>query len=347
MSYRIAFVASTRNPSRFRHDPSYIYRCENLAHALDALGQRTQLIHLHDFPMQERFDLVVFHRPRWSLRLAFLLRSLKRFGTTTIADIDDLIFDPRCARYNPGVMNQLVPLRQVRRLYRRHQAALQKFDRITVATRPLADEISRRWPEANTSIVPNAIFHAWRGQAMEDMSRAKDGQRILTYFPGTRSHDRDFTLIQPAVEAFLHQYPDIKLRITGHLDVPLRARPGQIEQRAKVSFTEYAKEFRSAWVNLAPLERTPFNRCKSALKVTEAAYWGVPTLCSAIPDAQRLTEAGAIPVAKEEDWYGQLEAFLEPDFYHRMTHNLTNRIVQHADIDQIADDFMNFSGITR
>ena len=87
------------------------------------------------------------------------------------------------------------------------------------------------------------------------------------------------------------------------LDLPAT----QVLRATKVPFAVYPQQFAGAWVNLAPLEDTPFNASKSALKVLEAGYWGLPTLCSPTPDYARFADAGALLASDPDAWLHWLE----------------------------------------
>lgn len=326
-----AFVACNRNAERFREDPSFIYRCQNMAAALTAAGHQVSLFHLTKFPFGKHFDAVVFHRPHRTLRFDLTLFRLKGHKRCVlIADVDDLIFDEAYAEFSPGVVNGLVPLPATRKKFLAHRLALGKFDLITVSTLPLAEHIATSFPTARVEIFPNAVPLAWRKAEGSPLRLEKE--QVISYFPGTRSHDRDFSVIVEPLARFLAKYPQSRLQVTGPLDFELPARTAQVLLRAKVPFDVYPALFREAWVNLAPLESTPFNRCKSALKVLEAGYWNVPTLCSPSPDTERFIGAGALPAGTPDLWFEQLESLLDPDRYRTLTEKLRERVLKIADI---------------
>ncbi len=327
-----AFVACNRNAARFGEDPSFIYRCKNMAAALKAAGHHVSLFHLSTFPLRKRFDAVIFHRPRRTLRFHLNLHSYKQLNSQCVlaADVDDLIFDETFAEFSPGVINNLVSLTKTRKDYQANRLALNEFDLITVSTAPLAEHVTNTFPAARVVILPNAVPLMWR--KAEEAALPIEKEPILTYFPGTRSHDRDFAGIVEPLARFLAKYPQSRLQVTGPLHFDLAARPGQILQVKKVPFDVYSTLFRKAWVNLAPLQSTPFNRCKSALKVLEAGYWQVPTVCSSIPDTERFIDAGAFLATTPDAWFDQLESLLDPERYRRVTEKLRERVLKLADV---------------
>jgi len=339
---RFAFVACNRNSSLFRADPSYIYRCENLAAALESAGHQVTLLHLKSLALFNRFDVMVFHRPRWSPSLFAALTLLRRRSTVLVADFDDLVFEEGFAAASPGVVNGLVSLASTRSNFKAARRALALFDRITVSTEPLAGHVRDCFPSARVAIVPNAVHAAWQRHA--EQQTQTPARPVITYFPGTRSHDRDFATVAVALERFLEKYPEARLQVTGPLNFSLPSRAGQVVQREKVPFAEYHRHVREGWVNLAPLEDTPFNRCKSALKVLEAGFWNIPTVCSPIPDALRFEGAGALLADGEEAWFGWLESMLDPEKYQAVTCGLRERVLQVAQVEEVARGMVDFLG---
>ncbi len=328
---QFAFVACNRNAGRFRDDPSFIYRCENMAAALRAGGHQVSLFHLTKFPLGKRFDAVVFHRPRQSVRFALTLLLLKRLKHCVLtADLDDLVFDEALAEFSPGVVNGLVSLTTARKNFLAHRKAMNRLDLLTVSTDPLEKHTRALFPAAQVVTIPNAVPLVWR-KAVERVHQGKK-ELVVTYFPGTRSHDRDFSLIAEPLTAFLKKHSKTRLQVTGPLNFALQARPGQIIHREKVSFENYPHLFQDSWVNLAPLESTPFNQCKSALKVMEAGFWTIPTVCSPTSDTERFTGAGALQADKPRDWLQHLEALLDPGYYQVVSDKLRERTLKMADV---------------
>lgn len=338
----IAFVACNKNPSRFDADPSYIYRCENLGAGLREAGAKVWLGHLSRFPWHRHFDWVVFHRPKATWRFRILQAWLRSRGTGMSADFDDLVFDPSFAPYSPGVLNGLAGLPETIRSFALHQAALASFSAVTVSTQPLAEAVAGHFGQTEVLVLPNAVHWSWHS-----MPQAKPpvwpGRPIIGYFPGTRSHDRDFALVSESLSRVLDKHPEVVLRVTGPLTFAVKARSTQIEHHEKLSFPHFHEGFSRVSVNLAPLEATPFTRCKSAIKVIEAAFWNIPTICSPLPDAERLVDHGALSAADPEAFEGWLERLLrEPDFYAGISTGLRQRVLEQANVYKLAHEWLGW-----
>lgn len=342
---RICFVATNRKRDRFRGDPSFIYRCENIGLFLERLGHDVRFVHLAHAPTPASVDLVVFHRPRASWRLRWVLSRLRRAGVVAIADVDDLVFDEAYAQYSPGVVNGINSLFFTRRIFRAHRLALSWFSHLSTSTEALVERLRSQYPLAKVALLTNSVHMNWLSLPRE-AEAPQDGARVLTYLPGTRSHDQDFALMAEPLARFLMDRPEVSLHITGPLGFHLPARAGQVVHRPKVPFDQYAERLRGAWANLAPLEATPFNRSKSALKVLEAGFWGIPTLCSPNLDMARFLGAGAV-VVEDHDWYASLTRLRDDAVYSGLTADLSAKVLARANGADQADQLLELAALAR
>lgn len=339
---RIAFIACNKRADLYDRDPSFVYRCMNLAYGVKKHGHEVWCGHLKQFAWHLAWDVVVFHRPRSAWRLNLLMYWLRRRGVRVLADVDDLIMNPELARFSPGVMNGLVSLSKTQKLFRKHYKALDAVSGISVSTSPLAAQVHALWPDMPMVVVPNALHHEWLHRKPAEQGGAAP---VLAYMSGTRSHDRDFAMITPVLERVLRRHPHAQLKLTGPLNISLNARSGQVIQQEKLLFKDYYRCFDDVTVNLAPLEQSPFTQCKSALKVIEAAWWNIPTICSELPDAERLNGAGALCAHTADDFEEHLENVLiiAKDNNNKYDKILRDRIQPLADISSTSRIWLNFA----
>lgn len=332
----IAFVSSHPRSRYFRADGSFIYRCENLGLALAALGHRVSFHHLDSLLTGAAdFDVAVFMRPSDSLRLRWVARRLLRRGCRMVADFDDLIFHPDFAEVRPSVLLGDASVASTRRKFRRNQNALSSFDRVLLSTGELGRRFAESYPGREMMVIPNASHRSWRG-----LERSSAVPRRVTYFSGTRTHDRDFALALPALKRLLAERDDFVLQIVGPLGLDW-THP-RVQRVEKVPFSEFADLVRSSYINLAPLEDTPFNRCKSALKAIEAGCLGVPTVASPLGDYLRVATQGVLFASDEEQWHAQLRFALDEANHADISEGLAERMLQLSNVDQFARDFLRF-----
>lgn len=322
-------------------DPSFIYRCENMALALQSCGHQIKLLHYTQLSSSEHYDIVIFHRPSYRFAFSWLLYRLRKRGTVVLADVDDLIFDTTYSSVSPGVVNQLVSIKQTEKMFKANAKALAQFDMLTTSTQPLADKLQQQYPGSRILLLPNTVHQSW----YQHNATQHSDTRYVTYFPGTRSHDRDFASIAAPLAEFLHQHPDIQLHITGVLNCTLTCRPQQLIRHDKQPFAQYAQHVARSWVNLAPLEATEFNQHKSALKAIEASYFNAPTIATPIPDMQRLSHCGAILATEEHQWFDQLSKLTDDDYYQQQSWQLRQRLLNTANIAQQAERLIQFVSI--
>lgn len=335
---RIAFLACNKNPALFHNDASYRYRCENLALMLRDLGHEVTLSHHRNFKPETRYDIIVFHRPSDSWHFRRALTRCRNTGAQLIADVDDLIIHPQWAVYSPGVLNGLLSLKKTEEQYRKNQAALACFSKFTTSTPPLAEKLELVFSGA-VRVIPNAPHQLWKTIAPITLAEQLP---LLTYFPGTRSHQRDFASIEAPLKVFLDEYPHFKLAITGVMDAPTGIRPEQLSRQGKQPFEHYAALVSTSWINLSPLEPTPFNQCKSALKTIEAAFWNKPTVSSPTSDAMRYEHRGALIAEGQNDWYTQLSRLADPEFYDQYTTSLAKKASDQALPQDLTTTFLSF-----
>jgi len=341
-SLRIAFLASNKDPARFQYDASYRYRSENLALMLREQGHDVSLCHYRDFkPKNAQFDIIVFHRPsdNWHFRRA--LARCKKTGAQLIADVDDLIIHPKWASFSPGVLNNLLPAKKIEAQFKMNFVALSHFDKLTTSTTALAQRLLETF-SADVQVIPNAPHQTWKHSSTHTTKIEKPS---LTYFPGTASHDRDFARIVEPLNDFLSDHPHVTLNITGIMNAPIGIKSKQLKLKDKQPFDVYATEVSKSWINLSPLESTPFNECKSALKTIEAAFWGRPTISSPNSDNLRYEGCGAFIAKDNNDWFNQLSSLINPDIYQKEVFNISKRAQALSLPKKITGDFLTFGGI--
>jgi glycosyltransferase involved in cell wall biosynthesis len=311
---------------------------------LSDLGHETSCIHRKNFGTDSKGSIVTFHRPRetWSWQRWMRARGFPS-AAKHIAEVDDLVFDPALAAHSPAVRNRHKSLWSTRRLFRGNGRALARFDRISTSTEPLASHLRNHFPKANVEVFPNCIPCAWRSLPISPLPTQA---RTLTYFPGTRGHNADFAMIAGAVRKFLASHPDWHLLVAGPLEFKLGAAQHQVRHLERVDFERYHEIVRRGAINLAPLEDSPFNQCKSALKIMEAGFFGIPSVASAIPDAERFAGDGVEFASSPNEWIEALcrlaSRFPYGDLWREQ---LRSRIVRNASIEREAARWTGWLGL--
>jgi glycosyltransferase involved in cell wall biosynthesis len=288
------------------------YRINNLCELLSG----ADIVVKRRLPSQirARVATVCVIRPLVTPPLLAELALLRDRGVHLVADFDDLLFAGPVSGL-PGSVGGATSTAVLDARLEGYAAALTAFDAFTVSTRPLREQILQRVPAAKVAVVPNGLSEAWvrQGRALYDAFQPGD-PLIIRYFAGSPSHDEDFATVVEPIRRFLIDHPEVRLEVIGPIRADLSIFPeGRAALLPPVPYETLPKLIAKSWVNIAPLCRSEYAECKSALKVLEAAAFGCPTLASANDDVKRHHEQGA-PVRlceTAEDWQRELERSLD------------------------------------
>jgi len=308
----------------------------NLASGLKNKGVLNFIGHFKDFSTNKNTQYILLHRPVYSLSLEFFIRRMRRKGVKIIADVDDLIIHPDFSEYSPAVVNNILSKKKVSQRFLKNYKALRLCDHIICSTEQLSIHLNEYFNNMPITVLHNCVFHTWDKKISSTSPNKK-----ISYFSGTNSHDRDFNLIKEPLEAFLKETPSAHLDIVGPLKISLDVSESQLTIINKVPFNEYENLVRRSSINLAPLENSVFNQCKSALKAIEAGAFGIPTIFSPNGDADRFSGSSVLIAKTSEDWYKHLKS-LSDDTNNAFDHSLCYEdTVKKADVSQMTDKFFS------
>ncbi len=236
-----------------------------------------------------------------------LVEHVKRTGAALIFDLDDdlLTVPPE----HPEAAALAPKAEVVAYLVRAADTVRTSTAALAARIAPLAGQVQ---------IAANALDERiWLPRPRELVGRY-DGIRILCM--GTMTHDADFAMLLPALTEIHRQFGDqIRLDLIGFvagLEVPSWIRRLAPTPHAGRSYAGFVHWLRSAgtWdIGLAPLAETPFNVCKSAIKVLDHAALGLASVASDVP-AYRASPAdgigGILVPNTTEAWYETLSRLI-------------------------------------
>jgi GT2 family glycosyltransferase/glycosyltransferase involved in cell wall biosynthesis len=228
-------------------------------------------------------------------------RAMGERGIPLVLELDDNLFEPRDA--STGTADQ----RQIDTLV--HLAGVSSLT--IVSTPPLA-AVAREHAE-RVAIVPNMLDERlWMpadGEPDPTFRRTGDrGLRIL--YMGSLTHSRDLDLLRPAFDLLADQGTEIQLEVVGgeprsNGDRWYERTSPPPNHSSYPRFVPWLRSQRHRWdLAVAPLEDTPFNRCKSDLKLLEYAALGLPGAYSdvGVYESCRHEENGLLVSNEPEAW---------------------------------------------
>ncbi len=291
--------------------------------ALRQDGYLTRIMPLHEFLRSGQrelrlgtFDTIIFHRTRCGDRLARLIKQAVDRGILCIADFDDdLVSDAYVDRL---VDNARASRELIEDDATQFRALLAACGHATCTTTTLLNLV-RHLAVARTALLPNCLSDellvasntAFRNAADRDTGAAIR----IGYASGSATHDADFSIVHPVLDHLLTQHPNLHLCLIGELDAA--AFSSAVRDRVqRVPFMEHWKlpfTLATLDINIAPLQPTGFNECKSPLKFLEAAVVGVPTVASGTEPFRAAIEHGSTGFIANiaADWHDTLQALIE------------------------------------
>jgi glycosyltransferase involved in cell wall biosynthesis len=144
---------------------------------------------------------------------------------------------------------------------------------------------------------------------------------------GTMTHDADFAVLLPALTEIHRRFGDqIRIDMIGFVartEVPTwvrRLAPTPHAARSYAGFVHWLRSCANWDIGLAPLADTPFNTCKSAIKVLDHAALGLASVASDVP-AYRASPAdgigGILVPNTTEAWYEALSRLIRDAAWRR------------------------------
>lgn len=280
------------------------YRIEQLAAFWEGQGVACDFSHYEDIPRATRLLQQATHLCEYRLETSPLTSmyryEARRLGMPVLFDIDDPLFSVSAYETYHN-MTALDPALKAHFLAvaPRYAAMMNGADIVTVSTPGLAEHarlytarpvhVRRNFADADT-LADGAAAIAARGAAQG----SRDGLFRVVFASGSQGHEADFDLIRDEIAGFVTANPTRRLTILGHfrteaLPDALRA---QTEHHPFLPYADYLALLAGADVAVMPLQDDIFNRCKSGVRVIDAASVGLVPVVSPVGDLSVLVEDG-------------------------------------------------------
>jgi glycosyltransferase involved in cell wall biosynthesis len=282
--FRVAFVG----PGAGCEAQSMRYRAHNVIEALARVHLEGTFVPREDvaarLPFLLSHDLIVLVRVMDSEAIALLVELAGRAGIPVVFDIDDCLFVPWIIPY-VEVFRTLRPA-DARRIVDLLSRSLHRCDYFTGATAYLAETAATLGKMS--FVIRNGLnetqIELTRLARERRAAAPRDGRVRIGYFSGTRTHQADFRVAYPALMALLREEPSARLVVVGDLDLDefagLAPFVDRVDRLPLRKWQELPDAIAAIDINLIPLELTPFNEGKSALKYFEAGLCMVPSVAS-------------------------------------------------------------------
>ncbi|SEL40328.1 Glycosyltransferase involved in cell wall bisynthesis [Roseovarius azorensis] len=151
--------------------------------------------------------------------------------------------------------------------------------------------------------------------ALAEAAARDDSLFRVAFASGSQGHEADFAVIADQIAAFLDGAGNRRLVILGHFDT--RRLPTVLRDRVEVhgfsTYDSYLHSLARADCAVMPLADDLFNRCKSAVRVIDAAAVGLPSIVGRVSDMAHVVRGGrtGIVVPDDSGWLSALETLAD------------------------------------
>ena len=294
----------------------YRYRVIHQKNQLDANGFTSDIINYDKVKPDiiKKYRAIILYRCPMTREIDELITLAREYHKTLFYDIDDLVIDSKYTDEIAFVKNMEKPDYE---LYtdgvKRMGETLKKCDYAITTTTDLARELNKYVKEVfiNRNVASEEMV-ALSNKALTKVKKDSD-KIILGYFSGSITHNPDFEMIIPALQKIFEKYSNVYLKMVGLISIPesLQKYTDRLIISEFVDYKKLPELIASVDINLAPLENTLFNRCKSENKWLEAALVNVPTIASnmgAFKEVIKDNETGFL--CSDKDWFKRLEEII-------------------------------------
>lgn len=192
---------------------------------------------------------------------------------------------------------------------------------ITVSTSFLHAVVMRQLqPKIPVTVMENAMDFALFYRATQFR---KDQERVTIGWAGTNTHGLDLTEIEFVLARLLRERPQVEIEFMA-IELPpelVKANKTYAKDRVRlrpfVSIAEYPAWYSNLrWdIGLAPLALTEFNRCKSNIRMLEAAVLKIPCLASPLNEYEKFCQGNSqlefLLCHSRDEWFEKLCALVD------------------------------------
>ncbi len=295
---RVAYFAENVQSSTFRYRAANMVAVLNLSAPAKEVQTSAACFFTGDLQnaadIVASADILVISRVRYDFATAALVQQFNAQGKKVWFDIDDWVFDPQAIDliiHTAGQTESDEVLNYWHAVVSRMRQMLLLCDGAITTNRYLAQKLSK-FVNMPVKVIPNfaneqqlAVSQPLYLNKLNPV--AIEAQAVkLGYFSGSASHNRDITLLFPALEIIMAGDPRVQLVLVGPIELGEQAvRFEQLYSNriTRHGFTDYVylqQLIAEVDFNLVPLQSNEFTHCKSELKYVDAANVGTLTIAS-------------------------------------------------------------------
>jgi len=279
-------------------------------------------------------DVMVFQRQMTEAVYVKMLHA-KTCGIKTIYDIDDNLLEI------PEELGEVHDALSTPEIQKNIIRFLSGVDVITTSSMTLA-EAMRRYCNTPICVLKNGVCVADWAKA----ERADDGKVTIGWM-GSKTHIADASLVSSVLRSVM-QETDAHLKLIGWVGNLafdwLGEFPDRVHEEGWVEVNALPRIMVDIDIGIAPLQDSPFNRCKSSVKWMQYSAMGIPAIMSNIPpytdDVEHM--ANGILAGGVDEWHSALKRLvLDGGLRDTLGKNALMDVLRKHSTEQRASEFMS------
>lgn len=291
------------------------YRVEHLREQLLCHGYASDFLQMEEVEQcrLKDYKTVVFYRCSDEEGVSRIVHKAEELKIPVYYDIDDLIFD--YDKISSLHFLEGEEYKDFSSTTNKIHTCMDQCRGYITSTETLAKEISAEFP--GKPVVVNRNTASMEMQILSHdafTNKVPEKENVyIGYFSGSKTHDRDFAIIEDALIEMMEKYPQVTLKLVGVLSEDKMKRfQNRIEKLGFMEWQKLPEVLAGIDINLMPLENTVFHCCKSENKWMEAALVKVPSVMSRNKELEPLIENGVegFLCSTKEEWAEALETLI-------------------------------------
>lgn len=319
---KVAYFYENPDNSTFR------YRIYNMIQVLQRLSSNISASYFCNSDRDnmdsviEIADVVIICRTKYTDNINRIISLAKAKGKKVLFDVDDFIFDTSYTHLILNTLDQDLSHPDVWDVWFAYIGRLGETLKLcdgAITTNEFLAERIKCFASKPVQIIPNFLNDEQMNvsskifQQKVNSGFKRDNKIHIGYFSGSPTHNKDLGLISNALIKLLDKYPNLVLRIVGHLDLKdsIKQYRSQIEFFPFLDFINLQNLIAETEINLMPLQDNIFTNCKSELKFFEASIVG--TLSVASPTftyANSIKDTTTGYLANSFEWFDKLDSII-------------------------------------
>jgi glycosyltransferase involved in cell wall biosynthesis len=190
---------------------------------------------------------------------------------------------------------------------------LSQVDQVYTSTTYLQKHLGQKLSGSQPLVL--STYPPYLNHLIQVKQRSKPRPLTIGYM-ASKGHAQDLAMVVPALCQILTDHPQVRFETFGTIAMPRELSAFSDQVAAHKGTGDYQQFLQKLYdlnwaIGLAPLQDTPFNRCKSPVKFIEYTSCSIPTLASDIPVYNQFLDGVEICLATPENWYSVLSKLIE------------------------------------